>query len=258
MEDLHAGAEITGDIGQLIVQEGQRSLLDRLRSPWYHLFTLRYTRLPGVPRSGPWKALMGDNEISSRPNLRSDPPLESTAVLIGRVQAGDATAREQLVARYLPILKRWAHGRLPPHARDLVDTGDLVQVTLLRALDHLGTFEPRREGAFLAYLRQTLMNLLRNEIRRSVHHSAQPISDDLVDERASLLDQVIGKEVIEDYEAGLATLPEAMQEAIILKLEFGFSHREIADAIGSPSPNAARMLVSRALVKLSKAMNEHR
>ena len=89
-----------------------------------------------------------------------------------------------------------------------------------------------REGAFLAYLRQILLNLLRNEIRRSVHHPAQGLTDDLVDPRASLLDQVIGKEVIADYEAGLATLPEAMQEAVILRLEFGFSHREIADAIG--------------------------
>jgi len=201
---------------------------------------------------------MADQPSSSQPRIGSDPPLDSTAVLIGRVQAGDAAAREQLVARYLPLLRRWAHGRLPPHARGLADTSDLVQVTLIRALDHLGTFEPRREGAFLAYLRRTLMNLLRNEIRRSVHHPTESMPDEVLDERASLLDQLIGKEVIEDYEAGLASLPEAMQEAVILRLEFGFSHREIADAIGSPSPNAARMLISRALVRLSKAMNGHR
>jgi RNA polymerase sigma-70 factor (ECF subfamily) len=49
-----------------------------------------------------------------------------------------------------------------------------------------------------------------------------------------------------------------MREAVILRLEFGFSHREIADAIGSPSANAARMLVSRAVEKLARGMSHHR
>jgi DNA-directed RNA polymerase specialized sigma24 family protein len=69
---------------------------------------------------------------------------------------------------------------------------------------------------------------------------------------------MIGKEVMDAYEDGLAALPDAMQEAVILRLEFGFTHRQIADALGSPSPNAARMLVSRALVRLSRIMDQHR
>lgn len=188
----------------------------------------------------------------------SSPPLDSTAALIGRVKAGDLAAREHLVARYHPILMRWAHGRLPAGARGLAETGDLVQVTLLRVLDRLGTFEPRREGAFLAYLRHALMNVLRNELRRSVRDPRQPITGDVADERRSLLDEMIGKDVLDSYEAALAALPPAMQEAVILRLEFGFTHREIGDAVGSPSANAARMLVSRGLVKLSKSMVRHR
>src|SRR6476660_8945498 len=76
--------------------------------------------------------------------------LESTAELLERIRSGDESARERLVSRYLPILKRLGHGRLPARARDLSDTDDLVQVTLIRALDHIETFEMRREGAFLA------------------------------------------------------------------------------------------------------------
>jgi RNA polymerase sigma-70 factor (ECF subfamily) len=201
---------------------------------------------------------MGDHAPRGRPVPDGDSRLDSTAVLIGRVKAGDSAAREQLVARYLPLLKRWAHGRLPPSARGLVETGDLVHVTLVRALNHLQTFEPRGEGAFLAYLRQTLINLLRNEIRRSVHDPVQSIPADVANGRASLLEEMIGKEVMDAYEDGLAALPDAMQEAVILRLEFGFTHRQIADALGSPSPNAARMLVSRALVRLSRIMDQHR
>jgi RNA polymerase sigma-70 factor (ECF subfamily) len=184
--------------------------------------------------------------------------LEPTAALIDRVRAGDPIAREMLAARYLPLLRRWAHGRLPDRARGLVETDDLVNVTLLRALDHLDGFESRREGAFLAYLRRALMNTLRNEIRRASYRAAEPISEEIADRRSSLLEQMIGKEVVDAYETGLAELPEEMQEAIILKLEFGFGYQEIADAIGRPSRDAARMLVSRALVKLSSVMTAHR
>jgi RNA polymerase sigma-70 factor (ECF subfamily) len=140
----------------------------------------------------------------------------------------------------------------------MADTADLVQVTLLRVLDRMGSFEPRREGAFLVYLRRTLMNLLRNEIRRSYQDPKQSVDEDVEDERASLLEEIVSREVMESYEAALAQLPASMREAVILRLEFGFSHREIADAIGSPSPNAARMLISRALERLSRAMDRHR
>jgi RNA polymerase sigma-70 factor (ECF subfamily) len=197
---------------------------------------------------------MEDRGTPAEPDSPLDLPLDSTFALIARVKGGDSQAREQLISRYHPLLMRWAHGRLPSGARGLVDTSDLVQVTLIRVLDHLGAFESRREGAFLAYLRQTFLNVFRNELRRSIHDPIRPVTEDFADKRLSPLEEMLGRDVMEAYEAGLATLPEKMREAVILRLEFGFSHREIADAIGSPSTNAARMLSSRALVKLSTIM----
>jgi RNA polymerase sigma-70 factor (ECF subfamily) len=184
--------------------------------------------------------------------------LESTAELLGRVRGGDTAARERLVAQYLPMLKRWAHGRLPSSARGMVETDDLVQVSLIRALDHVGEFEPRREGAFLAYLRRILLNALRDEIRRSARRPAEErLPDDLTDQRPSLLEQTIGREAVESYETALASLPEAQQEAVILRIEFGFDYQQIAEAVGSPSSKAAHMMVSRALLRLAKAIEEH-
>src|SRR5512140_2869820 len=90
----------------------------------------------------------------------------STARLLRLVREGDARARETLCARYLKSLRPFAHGRVPRYARDLLDTDDLVQVTVVRALSHIERFEPRREGAFLAYLRQILLNQVRDEARR--------------------------------------------------------------------------------------------
>src|ERR1700688_1010632 len=63
--------------------------------------------------------------------------VEPTVVLIRRIRAGDKGAREQLLRRFLPLLQRWAHGRLPRQMRDLNETDDLVQVTLVKALARL-------------------------------------------------------------------------------------------------------------------------
>jgi RNA polymerase sigma-70 factor (ECF subfamily) len=185
--------------------------------------------------------------------------LETTSDLLARVRAGDGAARERLVARYLPLLRRWAHGRLPFSARGLADTDDLVQVTLLRALDRVEEFEPRREGAFLAYLRSILLNAIRYEIRRSVRlPGGAKLGENVADPEPSPLEQAIGRDLLDSYETALATLPEDQQEAVILRVEFGFTHEEIAAATGSPSANAARMRVSRALVRLAEALDERR
>ncbi len=182
--------------------------------------------------------------------------LESTAVLLAQVREGDEAARNRLVRRYLPILERWARGRLPARARGLADTDDLVQVTLLRALDRVKDFEPRREGAFLAYLRRILRNQILDHLRRA---DRRP-SNELLDERLpagdpSPLESMVGVETLAAYEGALDRLSDEQREAVVLRIEFGFTYEQIAEAIGSPSWNAARMTVSRALVRLAECMH---
>jgi RNA polymerase sigma-70 factor (ECF subfamily) len=182
------------------------------------------------------------------------PSPESTAVLLDRARGGDADARERLAARFLPVLQRWAHGRLPPAGRGAVDTDDLVQVALLKALDHVDTFVPEREGAFLAYLRRILLNQLRDELRRA-RPGRVGVNEELPDRAPSPVEEVIGRQVVERYEEALQTLEERQREAVILRLEFGYSHDEVAEAVGCPSGNAARMLVSRALLRLAELLD---
>src|SRR5215210_832078 len=93
-------------------------------------------------------------------------PLESTLALIERVRAGDRDALDRLMARHVGPLRRWISGRLPRWARDLADTDDLVQDTLLRTFRKMEDFEPRGVGALQAYLRQAVLNGVRDELRR--------------------------------------------------------------------------------------------
>ena len=185
------------------------------------------------------------------------PSLDTTQVLLDLARSGDDTARERLFARVLPTLTRWAHRRLPRSARDLHETDDLVQVSLLRAFRNLESFENRGEGAFLAYLRKILLNAVRDEIRGAVRRGgAQPLTEPLTDPGPSALELAMGRETLERYEKALATLPEDLREAVILKVEMGYDNARLAEATGRPSPNAARMVVARALVQLAEAMNE--
>src|ERR671913_1493822 len=91
----------------------------------------------------------------------------TTADLLHRARLGDADALNELFARHLPSLRRWARGRLPRWTRDLMDTDDLVQETVLRTVKRIQAFESRHEGALQAFLRQAVLNRIRDEIRRT-------------------------------------------------------------------------------------------
>lgn len=179
--------------------------------------------------------------------------LESTASLLTRVRAGDRRAANDVFLRFLRPLRRWAHGRLPPHARGLLDTDDLVQNTLRRTLDHMKGFEPQREGAFLAYLRKALINQIRDAVRQAARRPRQEgLPEQIPDPAPSPMEAAVGHEALERYEAALARLSDEDREAVILRIELGLSYPEIAAAVGAPSPNASRMRVVRALVTLAE------
>ena len=74
----------------------------------------------------------------------------------------------------------------------------------------------------------------------------------------SPLESAIGQETLELYESALARLPADQQEAVMLRIELGLTWPEVATATGSPSPNAARMSVARALARLAEEMDARR
>ena len=181
---------------------------------------------------------------------------ESSIELLQRAKSGDAEALDRLVLRYLKPLQRFASGRLPQWARDVSDTQDLVQDTLMDALAHLKTFVPQREGALQAYLRQAVVNRIRDEFRRAQRRpSPLPLEEDMSSHLPSPLEQAIGQQAIDRYDAALAKLDDPDREAIIARLEFGYSYKDIAVMLDRPSPDAARVAVRRALVRLAAEMN---
>jgi RNA polymerase sigma-70 factor (ECF subfamily) len=181
--------------------------------------------------------------------------MDQTLSLLTKARAGDAVAIDQLFGKYIPRLQRWAHGRLPVWARDLNDTHDLVQETVVRVFKNLEGFEYRGEGALEAYLRQALMNRLRNELRRVTTRPPEVTLDTGVEDYGwSPVDLAIGAETRQRYEAALRTLSDDDRELVIARVELGLTYKEIADIMHKPSPDAVRMSIARALVRVSSAM----
>lgn len=211
---------------------------------------------PGAIMATPALTIARVSCVSATPH---DPPrveAESSFALVLRARRGDQPAIEELCARYLPRLNRWAHGRLPGYARGALETQDLVQDTLVQVVSRLDQFEPRHEGAFQAYARQALLNRIRDQIRHATRKPAgDPIDD--VHEAAdpSPLEEAIGQQALERYEAALQRLRPEDREAVIARVEMRLSMADIAAALGKPSAAAAHMAVSRALVRLADEMS---
>lgn len=191
------------------------------------------------------------SRAQTSPGVAYVPEPNTTLDLLARAQGGDSSAMNALFRRCIPPLRRWAHGRLPGYARDLVDTQDLVQDTVVQMLRHVDRFEAQHEGAVHAYLRQAVLNRIRDELRRHGRKgTAVELDERLQSPDASPLQQAIGHEGIERYEAALAKLRPGEREAIVGRLELRYSYAELAENLGKPSPDAARVAVTRAMQRL--------
>jgi RNA polymerase sigma-70 factor (ECF subfamily) len=174
-------------------------------------------------------------------------------------KTGDEPARQELLSRYIPRLVRWASGRLPNFARSLLDTSDLVQDVLLKTLEGLDRVEVRGQTGFQAYVRQAVLNRIRDQVRWSARRPGPDgVPDDLSDSAPSPLEMAIGADVLARYEAGFARLNDEDREILHLKVELDFDYEQIATITGRPSRDAARMAVQRALTRLAAEMGHER
>jgi RNA polymerase sigma-70 factor (ECF subfamily) len=187
------------------------------------------------------------NEVTQA--LLSDEP---TIELVISARSGNRVALEALLERCLPQLRRWAHGRLPAHARGTLDTNDLVQEAALHVLARLDKFEPRHVGAMQAYLRMSVINRIRDEIRRVGRRpAAVELPDEPPSDATSPLEATIREEAYERYRDALTRLRTRDREMVVARVEVQWTIQEIAERFGMPSVDAARVAVSRSLKRLT-------
>ena len=211
------------------------------------------SRVPGVERPAETSWPRARRSVKAPPP--NDELSDSTLHVLERAQGGDELAAKILIERALPSVRRWARGRLPRYARSDADTEDVVQDAFLRTLRRIKRFQHRTVGGLQAYLRQAVVNRVRDLIRGSKRRGTG---------RASIRSRVIGSrlrwkrpscgEQLDRFLEALRRLRPADRQVIVWRIELGYTADEIATKLGK-SKAAAGMTVTRAMTRLAKEMN---
>ncbi len=194
----------------------------------------------------------------AKPDPSSDSSkLLATGDLLTRARSGERQAIEALVVRYRQPLEHLLHLRLVPNARRLLETQDLVQEVLTRALRLLPRFEYRGIGSFWSYLRSVALNYLREAARKGSRQEPLTSTGDGADLKSSdpgPLQETCRREEFLAFEKALTRLTERAREALLLRIELEQPYGVIASECGFPSAGAARMAIMRAIKQVSQEM----
>jgi len=185
---------------------------------------------------------------------------ESTA-LLRAARAGAPGALDALYARVAGRLLALIRLRLGPELRGRLESGDVLQSTLLKSFEHIGQFEGADGTSLMAWLARIAEHEIRDRV--DYHHRQQrdaqrevPL-DDLAggppSPGRSALSAVILDEQALRLERVLETLSPAHREIILLRSYEERTFREIGEQLGK-SEDACRMLFVRAMAALTLAL----
>jgi RNA polymerase sigma-70 factor (ECF subfamily) len=186
---------------------------------------------------------------------------ESDEDLVRRVRAGDEAAARLLFERHLPELRAKARARLPASMRGKVAESDVIQDAWLAAFLDVANFEDRGDGSFGRWLRRILESKIDDELRRHLVFQKRNVRREVrLATEAAGLEPARGQpspsaELKDEEEAArLRAVIESLSEdyATVIRLvhDEGLTLVEAGARMGR-TPDAARMLYSRAMERLS-------
>lgn len=200
--------------------------------------------------------------------LEVKPDSEETCRLLGRIQAGQREAFEELLARHRPWLRHLVELRLDARLRARLDPSDVVQEAHLEASRRLPDFLERRPMPFRLWLRKTLKERLRMVERQHLEASRRAVGRELPlpDSSAPLAQQLAGPdptpsqqlardELARRVREAVARLPDPDREILFMRTFEGLSYAE-AGYVLEIEPAAARKRHGRALLHLHKLLTE--
>lgn len=195
-----------------------------------------------------------------------------TLNLINGVKTGDKAAMEQLYSTYSDRILRIVRLRMGNELRSKMQSMDIVQDALLGGFRDLESFTYRNEGDFLRWMSKIVENKIRDnidklhaqkrDIRREIPLNNNRQSEDDGPGRIfgpidSTTPSIImsRNEELDRLEKAMKKLKQEYQQVIIMTKMEGLSQKHVAEKLGK-SPDAVRMLLSRALAALGAAFEE--
>ena len=193
---------------------------------------------------------------------------ESTLRLVAAAQQGDELALNAIFERYLPRVRLIVGVRMGWTAGKLGDLEDLVQESLLKALNSLENFDVESDGKFCNWMSSCVHSAIKDVARhvnaqkrdpqrerRMVDVGSESLSALIfVDEAPSPSEILKGKELEEKLEATLLEMKPHQREVIVLRQLAGMSYREIAEELGFEREATVRVVLSRSLEDLRQRL----
>lgn len=180
---------------------------------------------------------------------------DDTKILVDRATSGDRAAFEELVLRFRGRLESSITARLNHFGLGNLDTEELTQEVIVRALESLDRFEWRDEDSFYRWLSGIAKNVALKAAQKdrriqSLEVVRNRTTGDVPPSRA-----VRREERFERLEAKIKDLSPEYREVVILARIDGFPIKEIARRMDR-TPEAVKKLLSRALMKLRSSFGD--
>ena len=186
----------------------------------------------------------------------------TTEALVRRARSGDREAAGEIARRYGERVRARIHGRIGGRLHVRADTEDVLQTTLMLALEDLRGFEWRGEEALVAWLatvaeRQVLTEARRQRAgKRDVgRDQSLEAAEGLAAERTTPTEAAVRGELGEGLRAALEALPEAERRVVELHSYRGMGFDEVARTLDLPSRMAASRLFEKALRRLGEVLD---
>ena len=190
---------------------------------------------------------------------------ESAAALLARARQGSREAQGELLSLCGERLLALIRLRLGPTLRAQLESRDILQATLVKAIERFETFAGTERASLMAWLARIAANEVRDRAdfhQRQRRDAAQHVPLAEVGELAELAARVRSQtsriafgERLARLEQALESLAPEHREAIVLRRLEELSFAEMGARMGR-SPDACRMLFARAMAALTLAVPE--
>jgi RNA polymerase sigma-70 factor (ECF subfamily) len=187
----------------------------------------------------------------------------SVTTLLLDARGGSAEALNRLLAQCGPRLLSLIRLRMGPGLRGRMESGDLLNATLLRAFRSFDSLEAEHTPSLMAWLSRIAESEIRDQVDRARAQRRDaalelPLNTgaaSLAAELRSQTSRLLLSERSRRLEAAIEQLPEDQREIVLLRKYEELGFREIGERMGR-SPDACRMLLARAMTALTLRMRE--
>lgn len=196
---------------------------------------------------------------------------QSSVVLGIRKARTDRSALAQLLEQYRPFLRRMAEQKLDGGMKARCDASDIVQETMIEALQGFDRFGGQTEPEVSAWIKKILSHNVDDALRKHVGAEKRSVRQEQrlsvaegtasfywiepAAQQSSPSHRMIRGEKALRLAAILESLPDSQREAVVLRHLEGLPLEEIADRLDR-SEQATAGLIKRGLQALREKMSE--